>query len=112
LRWGKTLPRDEPLARVLATRGGGSILVEDERVFVIDFDLGTIALEGLAPKLSASAGETRGLSISALPGGNYARVGFTFAPGDAPLAEFRLALLDGDRTVSEVWLYRWVAAAA
>lgn len=112
LHWGKTLPESEPLARVIATRGGGSILEERERVFVVDFDLGTIALEGLAPKLSASAGETKGLSISPLPGGNFARVGFTFVPGEAPLAEFRLSLLDGSETVSETWLYRWLAAAA
>jgi glucans biosynthesis protein len=68
-----------------------------------------MVLGNLTPKLSTSAGEIRGLSISSLPSGNSARVAFHFLPGNAPMAEFRLSLSNGERTVSEVWLYRWVA---
>jgi glucans biosynthesis protein len=109
LVWGKALPADPSIARVVATRTGSSILDERERVFVIDFDLDTMVLGNLTPKLSTSAGEIRGLSISSLPSGNLARVAFHFLPSNAPMAEFRLSLSNGERTVSEVWLYRWVA---
>lgn len=109
LTWGQ-LPGDIlPLARVIATRSGLSILEETERVFVIDFDLGMINLATLAPVLAASAGEVKGLSIAPLPGGNVARVGFTFVPGEVLGAEFRLVLESEGNRASEAWLYRWTA---
>ncbi len=112
LVWSQLLPVDQPLARVIATRGGRSILDERERVFVVDFDLGDIALADVTPKLGTSGGELKGLSVSALPGSNRARVGFHYIPGDLRQAEFRLSLVDGSGApVSEVWLYRWTAEA-
>jgi len=109
LTWGQ-LPGDIlPLARVIATRGGLSILEETERVYVVDFDLGMIDFATLTPVLTASAGEVKGLSISPLPGGNIARVGFTFVPGEVLGAEFRLVLESEGARASEVWLYRWSA---
>jgi periplasmic glucans biosynthesis protein len=115
LVWARTEPEPagpegEPLARVRATRTGGSILDERERVFVIDFDLGTVAYEGLEPRLAVSAGDVAGaVGLTRLPDGS-ARVGFHFLPGDALYAELRLELTAPSGRASEVWLYRWHAA--
>jgi glucans biosynthesis protein len=107
LSWGAVESDDRPAARVVATRSGLSILDPRERLFVVDFDLGLTDFARVAPKLEASAGEVRGLSIARLPGGNLARVGFHFLAGDLPAAEFRLWLTSDDVAASEVWLYRW-----
>ncbi len=109
LVWGQTPAGVLPLATVIATRSGASILVERERVFVIDFDLGMINFETVEPMVETSAGEVKGVSISPLPGGNIGRVGFTFIPGEAQSAEFRLLLASEDQVASEIWLYRWTA---
>ena len=76
---------------------------------MVDFDLGMIDISTIAPRLSASAGELKGLSITQLPDGNVARVGFHFIAGDATSAEFRLWLESEAVKASEVWLYRWSA---
>jgi glucan biosynthesis protein len=94
---------------VVGTRSGLSIIDPRERVFVVDFDLGAIDISTIAPRLSASAGELKGLSVIQLPDGNVARVGFHFIAGDAPAAEFRLWLESEAVKASEVWLYRWTA---
>lgn len=107
LTWGETPPEEQPLAIVRSTRSGLSIFDARERVFVVDFELGMIDYETVRPQLEASAGETKGLSISHLPEGNVARVGFHFIAGDIPLAEFRLWLNAAGTRSSEIWLYRW-----
>jgi glucans biosynthesis protein len=110
LTWGDQPPADIPLARVAATRSGLSILDPNERVFVVDFDLGSVEVDGLTPQLSVSAGEIAGVvSLSLLPEGNIARVGFHFVGRSESVSEFRLALYRGDEPVSETWLYRWTA---
>lgn len=110
LTWGARPAPDDPVARVIGTRSGLSILDARERVFVVDFDLGQITLGDIQPKIDATAGEIRGLSISPLPGGNFARVGFHFVAGEAGSSEFRLSLQGPAARVSETWLYRWTAA--
>lgn len=111
LVWGVT-PIDElPLARVRATRSGASILAPQERVFVIDFDLGRIDPAAVTPVVVSSAGEIRGVSVQRLGKGDVARVGFHLDPAGADAAELRVTLVAEDRIVSEVWLYRWSAAA-
>ena len=67
LSFGQDQPENAPLARVVATRSGLSILDSRERVFVVDFDLGMIDFATLNPRLEASRGEVRGLSIQRLP---------------------------------------------
>jgi glucans biosynthesis protein len=110
LTWGDQPPADIPLARVAATRSGLSILDPNERVFVVDFDLGSLQIERLTPQLSVSTGEIAGVvSLSLIPEGNIARVGFHFVAGTASTSEFRLALYMGNEAVSETWLYRWTA---
>jgi len=109
LSFGTTGPDSGPLARVVGTRSGRSILDGRERVFVVDFDLGMIDFTTVAPRLEASAGEVKGLSIQRLPEGNLARVAFHFVAGELPEAEFRLWLDAAGQDASEIWLYRWSA---
>jgi glucans biosynthesis protein len=110
LVWAERPAEESPLAQVVATRSGRAIVApHEDRVFVIDFDLGQIDVETVTPILEATAGEVKGLSITPLPAGGQARVGFTLAPGGAQRAEFRLRLESAGRPASEVWLYRWSA---
>jgi glucans biosynthesis protein len=107
LTWGTTVEEELPLARVIATRSGLSILDARERVFVVDFDLDMINFDTVIPRIEVSAGEIKGLSVAPLPGGNIARVGFHFIAGDVTSAEFRLWLDSEETRASEIWLYRW-----
>jgi glucans biosynthesis protein len=107
LTWAAEQPERQPIARVRATRSGLSILDARERVFVVDFDLGMIEFGSIEPRLVASAGAVKGLSVDRLPEGNGARIGFHFVAGDAPAAEFRLWLDSKGTRASEIWLYRW-----
>jgi periplasmic glucans biosynthesis protein len=107
LAWGQVEPDPLPLARVVGTRSGLSIVDARERVFVVDFDLGDMQLESIVPHLSSSAGTLTGPTIVQLPGGNVARIGFHFVAGAEPAAEFRLWLESEGVKASEVWLYRW-----
>jgi glucans biosynthesis protein len=109
LTWSATQPEELPLARVTATRSGLSILDSRERVFVVDFDLGTIEFPSVQPHLESSAGEVKGVSVEHLPEGNGARVGFHFVAGESTAAEFRLWLESEGTRASEIWLYRWSA---
>ncbi|HEX5004987.1 MAG TPA: glucan biosynthesis protein G [Gemmatimonadales bacterium] len=109
LTWGLVEPEQLPLARVVGTRSGLSIIDARERVFVVDFDLGDIPLENIVPHLSSSAGKLTGPTIVQLPDGNVARIGFHFVAGDERAAEFRLWLESEGVKASEVWLYRWSA---
>ena len=109
LTWGLTEGEALPLARIVSTRSGLSILDARERVFVVDFDLGLINIATVEPRIEASAGEVKGLSIAPIPGGNLARVGFHFVAGDLTSAEFRLWLQSEGAEASEIWLYRWSA---
>ena len=67
LTWGLMQEEELPLARVVATRSGLSTLDARERVFIVDFDLGMIEFPGPVPRLVASAGEVKNLTISLLP---------------------------------------------
>ncbi len=109
LVWGQTPGEGLPLARVIATRGGVSIIDARERIFVVDFDLGMINFATVEPLIEASAGELTGMSISPLPGGNIARVGFHLVAGALLTGELRLTLVSEGEVASEVWVYRWSA---
>jgi len=109
LSFGETQPDAAPLARVIGTRSGLSILDARERVFVVDFDLGMIDFTTVTPRLEISDGEAKALSMQRLPDGNLARVAFHFVAGERAQAEFRLWLDASGREASEIWLYRWSA---
>ncbi|MFO1209887.1 MAG: glucan biosynthesis protein G [Amaricoccus sp.] len=107
--WALDEVEELPLARVVSTRSGLSIIDARERVFVVDFDLGMVEFPSVVPRLQASAGEIKSLDITRLPDATLARVAFHFVAGDAPSAEFRLWLDSQDTRASEIWLYRWSA---
>ncbi len=107
--WGHDELEELPLARVVSTRSGLSILDARERVFIVDFDLGMVEFPSVVPRLQASAGEIKSVNITRLPDGNQARVAFHFVAGDEPSAEFRLWLDSEETRASEIWLYRWSA---
>ena len=109
LTWCQEPAEPLPLARVLATRGGQAVLEEQrpERLMVVDFDLGMINFATVEPKIEASAGEITGVGVTPLPGGNTARVGFHFHPGDHREIEFRMVLESEGEIASEAWVYRW-----
>lgn len=109
LTWGPLPGEEQPIARIVATRGGRAIGDPAERVFVVDFDLGMIDPKSLTPQLTATTGTVTGLSITPLPGGTLARVGFHFRPEPGKFSEFRLTLASGSSSASETWLYRWSA---
>jgi glucans biosynthesis protein len=50
----------------------------------------------------------RDVSAHGAPGGAL-RLSFEFDPQGASVSELRAALQNGGRTVSEVWMYRWLA---
>lgn len=65
-----------------------------------------------AVKLVATASAGRIVSPVLRPNpatGGY-RVTFDLDPKNAPLVELRVQLTDGQKPISETWLYRWVAA--
>jgi glucans biosynthesis protein len=109
ITWALDEVEELPLARVVSTRSGLSILDARERVFVVDFDLGMVEFPSVVARLQASAGEIKSVSVTRLPEGNQARVAFHFVAGDAPSAEFRLWLDSENTRASEIWLYRWSA---
>jgi glucans biosynthesis protein len=109
ITWGLGEVEELPLARVVSTRSGLSILDARERVFVVDFDLGMVEFPSVVARLQASAGEIKSVSVTRLPEGNQARVAFHFVAGDQPSAEFRLWLDSENTRASEIWLYRWSA---
>lgn len=108
LLWSGQPPDEAPLARVVATRGGAKVAEPELRTFVVDFDIGELPFDSLEPRVTASAGEITHVGILRLPTEARARVGITFDPKNAGLAELRLLLVDAEgRTSSETWLARW-----
>ena len=85
LTWGLDEVEELPLARVVSTRSGLSILDARERVFVVDFDLGMIEFPSVVPRLEASAGEIKSLSDHPPPRRRH-------RPGRLPLRRRRRAL--------------------
>ena len=103
LSFGEAQPDAAPLARVIGTRSGLSILDGRERVFVVDFDLGMIDFTTLdaAARGQRRRGRRR-LSMQRLPDGNLARVAFHFVAGERAQAEFRLWLDSHGQEASEI----------
>ena len=109
LRWAGGGMQPTDLGRVAGCRegqGGGS----SWRRWAIDF-VGPMP-PAAAVKLVATASAGRVVSPILRPNpvtGGY-RVSLDLDPGNAPLSELRVQLTDGNKPVSETWLYRWVAA--
>jgi glucans biosynthesis protein len=109
LDWGRN-PAPAGAMEVLNTAAGGR--PEGGRIFTIDFaadDRVPDDLNDLTKIIRTSAGDVSEGVLQRNPETGGPRLAFTFYPGDATLAEFRVQLrLDG-APLSEVWLYRWTA---
>lgn len=110
VRWGAAPAEVRPdLAAISQTRSGRVHDRPGRLQYVVDFS--APGGGALTPDLSASAGTVEGMSAYWLPGRGDLRVGFVFAPGDAPSAELRLVLRDAaGQARSQVWLHRWTPA--
>jgi glucans biosynthesis protein len=100
------------VARVTATRTGKRVF-EDGRIFTVDFGAHP-ALGGdptrIEARVTTSVGEIRSLLVQTNPATGGMRLDLTLLIGDGEVAELRAELWRGSQRVSEVWLYRWIAA--
>lgn len=109
---GPEAPQSVPALKVLQTRCGPRTRAETF-TFVVDFGgPGFNAEPDKLPRvdIKTSAGTIQRPVIERHPDPSRARVSFDLAPGSAQLAEMRLALMAGDKQISETWVYRWTRA--
>ncbi len=111
LYWGsEATPGTPALPRVLNTRAGARD--EGGILFAIDFAPDgpqPTKLDDITWMLRGSAGEVSKGVVQRNPETGGPRLAFTFHPGEARLAEFRVQLQGKAGPLSEVWLYRWTA---
>lgn len=110
LLWGGDPAPPSDLARVLNTRMGR----REGKGWIVAVDFAPTAatagdLDGVERMVRTSAGTVSGGVLQRNPETGGPRLAFTFDPGAATLAEFRVQLRRDDRPLSEVWLYRWTA---
>ncbi|MBB4120997.1 glucan biosynthesis protein [Martelella radicis] len=116
LTWGAIEEDQARLARVVDIRSGeggvsGTESDEDIRKLVVDFAGGALDDLGsgseLQERLHITNGEIVHSTVSAIRGEGVWRLAVDVRPaGDAPV-ELVGALTDGNRDLSEVWLYQW-----
>jgi glucans biosynthesis protein len=107
LDWGDA-PAPKKAMAVLNTASGGR--PEGGRIFTIDFaadDRVPEDLNDLMKIIRTSAGEVTEGVLQRNPETGGPRLAFTFYPGEATWAEFRVQLRLETEALSEVWLYRW-----
>jgi len=109
LIWNAQPRPPKGLGRVVATRAGSSA-DGGRRVYMIDFTGSGEKIDGLRVDLSASAGKTSNLTLVPNPTVHGFRVGFELDSNNADVIELRLRVLQGNRPISETWLYRWTAS--
>ena len=63
----------------------------------------------MKPQISTNVGIITRVRKYFYPDRRLCRISFELDPGNETLAELRLLLLMGDKTISETWLYRWTA---
>jgi glucans biosynthesis protein len=110
LHWGRDVAPSANVPKVLNTRAGKGF--ETGIVFAIDFEPDPRFPEDLNQidrVIRSSDGEVTTGVIQRNPETGGPRLAFTFHPGEATLAEFRVQLLNQGKAASEVWLYRWTA---
>ncbi|WP_275287189.1 glucan biosynthesis protein [Halomonas elongata] len=122
LSWCDTPPEQPPLARCVATRTGLGGVVGQRREyysrrFVVDFSGGPMPLGENAevePVIDASAGRVEITSARPLDAIEGYRAMFDVVPPDEgtdPIT-LRLYLKQGDRPLTETWLYEWTPPPA
>jgi glucans biosynthesis protein len=106
--WGFDQPNQVQLARFVKTSVGQG--PDDTRRFVLE--LTGEMLKGADPaafkaNVSAGKGEIRNLVLQPNTETGGLRISFQLATKREPLIELRAQLMQQDKPVSEVWLYRW-----
>jgi glucans biosynthesis protein len=120
LHWNADEPYQTPLARCVATRLGrggepGKPRPPGVRKLVVEFFGGPLA--GLPfgtkpePILTATSGRFSNVFTEPVPDGidGHWRASFDFAADGPGIVEMRLFLKSGEQTLSETWLYQYVA---
>lgn len=108
LDWGLEPDLKSAPLRVLNTRIGAR--PEGGLIVAIDFEDGPDVpadLNQITQLIRSNAGDVSGGVLQRNPETGGPRLAFTFTPGEAGHAEFRVQLRKGDVALSEVWLYRW-----
>jgi periplasmic glucans biosynthesis protein len=106
--WGFDQPNQGQLARFVKTSVGSG--PDDTRRFVLELTGET--LKGADPatfksNVSANKGEIRNLVLQPNTETGGMRISFQLATKREPVIELRAQLMQQDKPVSEVWLYRW-----
>lgn len=108
MHWCWESPWKSDLARIVETRVGAAA-AENARLFVLE-----VAGEGQGPDgrerqaiVDAGPGRIRNVVVQPNPATGAWRISFELLPEGARAVELRAKLMDGDRPVSETWLYRW-----
>lgn len=104
LHWGVGHPNPQNLAQFVQTRTGAG--PDGTRRFVLELVGGAL---GTDPKATVSSdkGEIKNLVLQPNPQTGGMRVSFELDPKKEPVVELRAQVMQQDKPVSEVWLYRW-----
>lgn len=120
LHWAADEPHPTPLARCIATRLGrggepGKARPPGGRKFVVEFLGGPLANLPFGtkpePVLTATSGTFSYVFTEAVPDSvpGHWRASFDFTSASPGVVEMRLFLKSGDQTLTETWLYQYVA---
>jgi glucans biosynthesis protein len=108
MHWSELRSLQTDLAVVGDTRIGQG-QGPQSRHFVIDFTGNLPPPDKVKLELSTSAGKILSQSVVANDVRGGLRVSFDLDTRTIQLAELRASLTDGNRRISETWLYRWTA---
>jgi periplasmic glucans biosynthesis protein len=103
-------PPDQPQEAVAhQTRTGAN--GGRNRRFVIDFEGDIFSdqerMKAIAPMVAANPGKVKDITFSTDAPRRLGRLSFVLDPENETFSEMRAVLKDGDKPVSETWLYRW-----
>ena len=107
LHWGPDTPKPHSLARF--TRTGIGARGEDARLFVLDLigdNLKGIDPAGVKGVVTAEKSEVKNIVTQPNPYTGGWRLSFQCQVKGEPI-ELRAFLTEGDKPLSEVWVYRW-----
>jgi periplasmic glucans biosynthesis protein len=112
LHWCADAPAEGAVARARNTRTGARVF-EEGRIFTIDFDAHPAVGDDpsqIEARVGTGTGEITNTLVQTNPATGGMRLAFTLLAPEATYAEMRAELFRNGVRVSEVWLYRWVAA--
>ncbi len=118
LHWGPSVPVDRDLAKVAGTYGGagGNPALDENtsrRLLVIEFTGGPLDrlqdFTALRAVVDSTGGKMAPAVLTRNPNTAGVRVSIDFDPDGADMLDLRCSLSLGQRTISEVWIYRWSA---